>query len=131
VRAVLGQLVGWAAGPEEHLTGKAKEFGVHRWTSEIMGHTAKMGCAACKASWAERGSEMGQAFGLGPERMDKIFFSNLFLMQNNSRKSRNCFKDTKNTRKIPKIPGKFPEAQWDMNHPNKVFGVHEKDFIVF
>jgi hypothetical protein len=74
VRAVLGQLVGWAAGPEEHLTGKAKEFGVHRWTSEIMGHTAKMGCAACKASWAETGGEMGQAFGLGPERMDKIFF---------------------------------------------------------
>jgi hypothetical protein len=33
-------LVGWAAGPEEHLAGKAKEFGVHRWTSEIMGHTA-------------------------------------------------------------------------------------------
>jgi hypothetical protein len=64
---------GWAAGPEEHLAGKPKEFGVHCWTSEIMGHTSKMGCAACKASWAERGGEMGRAFGLGPERMDKIY----------------------------------------------------------
>jgi hypothetical protein len=59
------------------------------------------------------------------------FFSNLFLVQNNCRKSRNCFKDTKNTRKIPKIPGKFPEAHWNMNNSNKIFGVHEKDFRAF
>jgi hypothetical protein len=37
-------------------------------------------------------------------------------------------KATKNILKIPKIPGKFPEAHWDMNNPNKVFGAHEKDF---
>jgi hypothetical protein len=30
--------------------------------------------------------------------------------------------------KIPKILGKFPETDWDMNNPNKVFGAHEKDF---
>jgi hypothetical protein len=41
------------------------------------------------------------------------------------------FKDTKNTPIITKIPGKFPETHWDMNNPNKEFGVHEKDFIAF
>jgi hypothetical protein len=38
------------------------------------------------------------------------------------------FKGTKNTLKITTIPGKFPETHWDMNNPNKVVGVHEKDF---
>jgi hypothetical protein len=38
------------------------------------------------------------------------------------------FKDTKNTPKITKVPGKFPETHWDMNNPNKVFGAHEKRF---
>jgi hypothetical protein len=33
--------------------------------------------------------------------------------------------------KIPKILGKFPKAHWDMNNPNKVFRVHEKDFKAF
>jgi hypothetical protein len=41
------------------------------------------------------------------------------------------FKGTKNTSKITKIPGKFPETHWDMNNPNKVFGAHEKDFRAF
>jgi hypothetical protein len=41
------------------------------------------------------------------------------------------FKGTKNTPKITKIPGKFPETHWDMNNPNKVFGDHEKDFRAF
>jgi hypothetical protein len=40
-------------------------------------------------------------------------------------------KDTENTQKIPKIPGKFPETHWDMNNPNKVFGAHEKYFRAF
>jgi hypothetical protein len=31
--------------------------------------------------------------------------------------------------KIPKISGKFPEAHWDMNNPNKVFGSHEKNIL--
>jgi hypothetical protein len=34
------------------------------------------------------------------------------------------FQSTKNTQKIPKIPGKFPEIDWSMNNPNKVFGAH-------
>jgi hypothetical protein len=41
------------------------------------------------------------------------------------------FKCTKITPKITKIPGKFPELDWSMNNPNKVFGGHEKDFRAF
>jgi hypothetical protein len=41
------------------------------------------------------------------------------------------FKGTKNTPKITKIPGKFPELDWDTNNPNKAFGAHEKDFRAF
>jgi hypothetical protein len=37
----------------------------------------------------------------------------------------------KNILKIPKILGEFPETDWDMNNPNKVFGAHEKDFRAF
>jgi hypothetical protein len=41
------------------------------------------------------------------------------------------FKGTKNTPKITKIPGKFPELYWSMNNSKKVFGAHEKDFRAF
>jgi hypothetical protein len=41
------------------------------------------------------------------------------------------FKGTKNTPKITKISGKFPELDWDMNNPNKVFGDHGKYFRAF
>jgi hypothetical protein len=34
-------------------------------------------------------------------------------------------------KKFQKILGKFPETNWDMNNPNKVFGAHEKDFRAF
>jgi hypothetical protein len=37
----------------------------------------------------------------------------------------------KNNLKIPKIIGKFPEIDWKLNNPNKIVGVHEKDFRVF
>jgi hypothetical protein len=40
-------------------------------------------------------------------------------------------KGTKNTPKITKIPGKFPELDWGMKNLNKVFGAHEKDFRAF
>jgi hypothetical protein len=61
-----------------------------------------------------------------------FFFKIIFIAKkNNSRNSRNCFKGTKNTQKITNIPGKFPEAHWDMNNLNKVFGAHEKDFRPF
>jgi hypothetical protein len=36
-----------------------------------------------------------------------------------------------NTRKIPKIPRKFPKTRWETNNPNKIFGAHEKDFRDF
>jgi hypothetical protein len=29
------------------------------------------------------------------------------------------------------MSGKFPETDWDMNNPNKVFNAHEKDFRAF
>jgi hypothetical protein len=60
-----------------------------------------------------------------------FLFEFIFNARNNFRKSRNCFTDTKNTRKITKIPAKFLEIDWDMNDPNKVFGAHEKDFEAF
>jgi hypothetical protein len=41
------------------------------------------------------------------------------------------FKGTKNTPKITKNPGKFPELDWDTNNPNKTFGAQEKDFRAF
>jgi hypothetical protein len=37
----------------------------------------------------------------------------------------------KNTSKITKILGKSLGIDWSMNYPNKVFGVHEKDFRAF
>jgi hypothetical protein len=36
------------------------------------------------------------------------------------------FRQEKIFRKITKIPGKFSEAHWVMNNPNKLFGAHEK-----
>jgi hypothetical protein len=41
------------------------------------------------------------------------------------------FETRKMLRNFLKIPGKFPEIDWDMNNPNKVFGAHEKDFSAF
>jgi hypothetical protein len=40
-------------------------------------------------------------------------------------------KGPKNTRKLPKLPGKSPEVDCSMNNANKVFGVQEKDFRAF
>jgi hypothetical protein len=46
-------------------------------------------------------------------------------------KSRNYFKAREILRKFPKILGNFPEIDWDMNNPNKVFGAQEKNFRAF
>jgi hypothetical protein len=70
----------------------------------------------------------GRAFGLGPLVKDRVFFEFIFNAKTIPEKSRNCFKGTKNTRKNP---GKFPEIDWSMNNPNKVFGAHEKDLGAF
>jgi hypothetical protein len=89
-------------------------------------------CLGRPGGWAGAGA--GRAFGLVPNGKDRIgflFFLNYFKCENNSIKSRNCFKGMKNTQKIPKNLGKFPEIHWDMNNPNKVFGAHEKDFRAF
>jgi hypothetical protein len=64
-------------------------------------------------------------------RIVLLFFEFIFSARNNSRKCRNCFKGTKNTRKITKIARKFLEIDYDMNNPNKAFGAHEKDFRAF
>jgi hypothetical protein len=37
----------------------------------------------------------------------------------------------KNTQKILKLSGKFPETHCNTNTPNKVFEAHEKDFGAF
>ena len=41
-------------------------------------------------------------------------------------KSRIIIYAAKNTRKAPKIRGKFPETLWNMRKPNKIFGAHDK-----
>jgi hypothetical protein len=45
--------------------------------------------------------------------------------------SRKCFIARKILEKSQTIPGKFLEINWNMNNPNKVFGVQEKDFRAF
>jgi hypothetical protein len=72
----------------------------------------------------------GRAFGLSPFQED-IFSEFISNATNNSRKCRNCFKGTKNTRKITKIPGKLLEIDLDMHNPHKTFGAREKDFKAF
>jgi hypothetical protein len=57
-----------------------------------------------------------------------VFFEINFNAKTIPDKLWKLFKGTKNTQKITKIPGKFPETHWDMKNPNKVFGAHEKDF---
>jgi hypothetical protein len=44
---------------------------------------------------------------------------------------RNGLKARKILRKSRNSQEKFLEIDWDMNNPNKVFGVHEKDFRAF
>jgi hypothetical protein len=60
-----------------------------------------------------------------------LFFEFIFNAKTILGKSRNCFRGTTITQKIPKIPGKFPKTHWDMNNTNKIFGAHEKDFRAF
>jgi hypothetical protein len=79
---------------------------------------------------AGAGADVGRPFGLGLIRLDRICIFRIYF-ENNSRKSRNCFKDMKNTRKIPNISEKIAETNSDMNNPNKVFGAHENDFRAF
>jgi hypothetical protein len=86
--------------------------------------------------WAPHGPTAGSVrTWVGPSgstQLDRIcFFEFIFNAETIPEKSRICFKDTKNTPKITKIPGKFPELDWSMNSPNKVFGAHEKDFRAF
>jgi hypothetical protein len=72
-----------------------------------------------------------RAFGLGPLVNDRVF-SNLFLMQKQFRKDLEIvLKAQKVFEKFHKILGKFPEIDWSMNNPSKVFGAHEKDFRAF
>jgi hypothetical protein len=60
-----------------------------------------------------RAGEMGRAYGLSPERKGiGSFFISEFILNTKTipKKSRNCFRGTKITQKIPEIPGKFPET---------------------
>jgi hypothetical protein len=62
-----------------------------------------------------------------------LFFFEIFFFgaKTNPGNAQKMFRGTKNTQKIPKIPGKFSELDWSMNNPNEVFGAHEKDFRAF
>jgi hypothetical protein len=77
--------------------------------------------------WAEA-DRVGSGLRARPKKKGIVLFlfSEFFNAKTIPEVSRNCFKGTKNTQKITKNPGKFPEAHWDMNNPNKVFGAHEK-----
>jgi hypothetical protein len=80
-----------------------------------------------------RGHGRTSADGLGPNEKKGFFhFLNLiFNAKTFPKNPRKCFKARKNTQKIPKILGKFPETDWDTNNPNKIFGAHEKKFRAF
>jgi hypothetical protein len=78
--------------------------------------------------WLGR-SGCGSGLRARPKRKDYIslFYSrNYFQCKNKFQKSRTCLEGNKNTQKILKIIGKFPEIDWDMSNPNKVFGADEK-----
>jgi hypothetical protein len=58
-------------------------------------------------------------------------FQKYFKCENNSRKFlENVLKHEKYSNNLKNL-GKFPETDWDMINPNKVFGAHEKDFRAF
>jgi hypothetical protein len=70
----------------------------------------------------------------GREEKKKGFpfiFRKYFCERNNLEIARQFIKATKNILKIPKLLGKFPEIDWNINNPNKVSGAHEKDFRAF
>jgi hypothetical protein len=77
--------------------------------------------------WSERVGPTGSA------QKDRIGFVFLFELIFNAKTIpeilESILKARKNTSKITKIPGKFPELDWSMNNPNKVFGTHEKRFL--
>jgi hypothetical protein len=83
------------------------------------------GCSGLGRRW------IGPSGSAQTERIGFLFFSNLVLMQKQFQNIYKLFKGTKNTPKIIKIPGKFPELDWGTNNPNKVFGAQEKDFRAF
>jgi hypothetical protein len=134
--------------------------GVKRWAGdEVKGGRADLGSWAVeKRRWAavwelegDRGGlaeemragretsgtglkvAMGAKGGWEKEKKKNFFwFSEFYLREkNNLEVARYFIKSTKNILKIPKILGKFPETDWDMNNPNKVFGAYEKNFRSF
>jgi hypothetical protein len=82
------------------------------------------------AGWASTGwSDRVGLTDVGPaqkKRKGLLFSEFNFQCENNSRKSRNCFKGTKNTQKIPRIPGKFLEIGWNMNNPKQYLDLMKK-----
>jgi hypothetical protein len=80
-------------------------------------------------AWRLGRDGLGRAFGLGPVGKDRICFcSSFFSAKQIQEIQEKCLQGTKNTPKIPKIAGKFPEVDWSTTNPNKVFGAHEKDY---
>jgi hypothetical protein len=73
----------------------------------------------------------GSGLRARPKPKGGFFFEFIFQHQHNFGNSRKCLQGMKNTPKITKLPGKFPELDWSMNNQNKVFGAQEKDFRAF
>jgi hypothetical protein len=82
-------------------------------------------------NWAESGHGPKRRMRKRKETKFLLIFRILFREKNNLEVARYFIKCTKNILKIPKILGKFPETEWEMNNPNKVFGASEKDFRAF
>jgi hypothetical protein len=95
-----------------------------------------IGFLAVLAMAASQMGPAGPTVGLGWTRVGPsgsaqegrfcFFFEFIFNAKTIPEKSRNCLKARKILEK-----SKLPEAHWDMNNPNKVFGGHEKEFRAF
>jgi hypothetical protein len=57
-----------------------------------------------------------------------FIFRKYFRERNNLEIARQFIKATKNILEIPKILGKSPEIDWNMNNPNKIFEASLKRF---
>jgi hypothetical protein len=68
-----------------------------------------LGGPGSRAGAGAGGPERVRPSGSAHSRRIVVFFEFIFNARNNSRKCRNCFKGTKNTREITKILGKFLE----------------------
>jgi hypothetical protein len=79
------------------------------------------------------GSGWAHRCWLSPKEKERfsLFPKIIFVQKENPEKSRKLNKATKNTLTISKISGEFPNIDWHMNNPNKIFRAHKKYFRAF